>query len=81
MTTWYERAQAHIRVVADDYNGDDLAQLEKTIRESYPFGERKYWPYKAWLKAVNDYMSFRRRAAGVGGVGKLSELPLFGGRQ
>ena len=22
------------------------------LRDAYPFGERKYWPYKVWLDAI-----------------------------
>lgn len=27
-------------------------ELMRAVREAYPFGERQYWPYKQWLKAV-----------------------------
>jgi len=26
------------------------------INAAYPFGLRKYWPYKAWLKALREHM-------------------------
>lgn len=29
---------------------------KKAIREAYPFGERSYWPYKAWCKAQREYL-------------------------
>ncbi|HZV56131.1 MAG TPA: hypothetical protein VFF89_00520 [Sphingobium sp.] len=29
---------------------------KKAIRAAYPFGERAYWPYKAWCKAVRNYL-------------------------
>lgn len=29
---------------------------KKAIRAAYPFGEREYWPYKAWCKAVRAYL-------------------------
>lgn len=25
------------------------AEAEKQLREAYPFGERRYWPYRVWL--------------------------------
>lgn len=33
-------------------------KLMKIIRASYPFGERKYFPYKAWLKEVKAVENF-----------------------
>lgn len=29
---------------------------QKAIQNAYPFGERKYHPYKMWLKAQRDYL-------------------------
>jgi hypothetical protein len=26
------------------------------IKAAYPFGERAYWPYKAWCKAQREYL-------------------------
>jgi hypothetical protein len=26
------------------------------IKAAYPFGERDYWPYKAWCKAQREYL-------------------------
>ncbi|MFG0230527.1 hypothetical protein [Achromobacter sp. 413638] len=34
------------------------ASLEKThlaIRDAYPWGERRRWPYKAWLQARREF--------------------------
>jgi hypothetical protein len=27
-------------------------ELTKALRDAYPFGERRYWPYKAWLAEI-----------------------------
>ena len=29
-----------------------LKEVEKAICDAYPFGERKYWPYRVWLTRV-----------------------------
>lgn len=29
----------------------DERELKRWIRDAYPWGERKHWPYRAWLKA------------------------------
>ena len=75
--TWYQKSQAHIQQVVSKNQHGNLSELEKTIRQSYPFGERKHYPYKAWLRAVNDYMATRRRMAGIGGVDGIEQLPIF----
>jgi hypothetical protein len=33
-----------------------IEQRKKALFEAYPFGERAYWPYKAWNKAKRDYL-------------------------
>ena len=27
------------------------------LRDAYPFGERKYWPYKVWLDAIYHWQN------------------------
>ena len=34
-----------------------------TLRDAYPFGERAYWPYKAWLKQVKAWKAAHARGA------------------
>ena len=41
-------------------SAEDLAQR---IRAAYPFGERKYYPYKIWCEEVNLYFEQKRRIA------------------
>ena len=31
--------------------GKTAAQIHQAIRDAYPWGERRAWPYKAWLQA------------------------------
>lgn len=33
-----------------------FADRKRAIRDAYPFGERAYWPYKAWCKAQREYL-------------------------
>lgn len=32
-------------------------QRQKALFDAYPFGERRYHPYKMWLKAQRQYLS------------------------
>lgn len=56
--TWYDTARAVIRTIDAMLPADaPIAQRRAYLRASYPFGERKYWPYKAWLKAQREYLA------------------------
>lgn len=44
-----------IRVFAFLPEGADAKQIRKAVREAYPFGPRKYWPYKVWLARVRRW--------------------------
>lgn len=62
-------ADAADRALAPLYaNGatPDTAQ----IRAAYPFGPRKYWPYKAWLKQVRRWQA--AHAAGLSSPNALN---------
>lgn len=34
-----------------------LAERKRALKDGYPFGEREYWPYKAWCKAKRKYLA------------------------
>lgn len=47
--------------------GDSPHQIDAAIRAAYPWGERRAWPYKAWLQARREFyekneLPLRRRA-------------------
>lgn len=57
MGRWSERARETIAQVDAVLPPDaGFAERRKAIRDAYPFGERAYWPYKAWCKAVRAYL-------------------------
>ena len=35
-------------------------EIKKALREAYPFGERKYHPYKIWLDEIKVQMGKRK---------------------
>lgn len=63
--TWGEAAGAVIyeTIRKAQQDGVDRCQWLKLIDAAYPFGQRAYFPYKAWLKA-------RREAMDKFGLGK-----------
>lgn len=36
--------------------GATFKERRAIISAAYPFGPREMWPYKAWCKAVRDYL-------------------------
>ncbi|MFL5900918.1 MAG: hypothetical protein ACJ75S_06930 [Solirubrobacterales bacterium] len=58
MGSWSDMAQETIqRVHASLPDDATLEQRKKAIDDAYPFGERKYSPYKTWLKARRSYLA------------------------
>ncbi len=49
--TWRERARPIIAAVLADAKARELGDIEirKALRDAYPFGQRKGWPYFSWL--------------------------------
>lgn len=53
---WYKVAS---RIIAEAIGagtaaGETIEQIRARCDAAYPFGERKYWPYKQWLQARRD---------------------------
>lgn len=48
------------QIMQDVYNqcqaaGVSVEQTHRAIRAAYPWGERRAWPYKAWLQARREF--------------------------
>jgi hypothetical protein len=55
--SWYDSAREHIRRLHDALPEDvAFEDRQKAVSEAYPWGERKYHPYKMWLKAQREYL-------------------------
>lgn len=55
--SWGDHARAAIYRVHQRLAEDaPLADRVKAVDAAYPFSERAYWPYKAWLKARRAYL-------------------------
>tara|TARA_R110000868_G_scaffold118062_9_gene313342 strand:- start:3129 stop:3404 length:276 start_codon:yes stop_codon:yes gene_type:complete len=54
---WSDDARATIaRVHATLPEDISFTARKKAIGAAYPFGEKAYWPYKAWCKAKRAYL-------------------------
>jgi hypothetical protein len=52
MTSWRDHAAPIIAKVIEDVGYDDIGRLKRAMFDAYPFGERKYQPYKIWCDEV-----------------------------
>lgn len=50
--TWRDHARPIIAKVIREIGTEDIQALRKALREAYPFGERKYHPYRIWCDEI-----------------------------
>lgn len=57
MSSWYDTARRVLRELDAELPADmPFDERAKACKEAYPFGERRYTPYKMWLKAQKEYL-------------------------
>lgn len=49
---WRVKSAQVIYKIIKENSGITIKELRKKISKAYPFGERKYHPYKIWLDEV-----------------------------
>ena len=54
--SWTDNAAAVIRKVLAETKDLPSPERIKRVDAAYPFGQRAYWPYKAWLKARRELL-------------------------
>lgn len=54
---WRKVANDVIAKVVAENPGLSEDELRKKLSEAYPFGRRKYHPYKIWLSAVKEHFA------------------------
>ena len=63
---WKRTARETIqRVIAENVHGPvqclaagDVLELRAKLRDAYPFGEKKHYPYRIWCEEVRDALGF-----------------------
>jgi hypothetical protein len=58
--TWRSSAGPKIARVIAEVGTEDMKALRKALREAYPYGERKYWPYKVWCDEIRRQLALGR---------------------
>jgi len=60
MNIWREKARPLIARVIRSHEGKPIPEIRKALREAYPFGERRYWPYKIWCDEVRFQLGLKK---------------------
>lgn len=60
MSSWRDRAAPIIRGVILEVGREDEKKLRKALFDAYPFGERKYTPYKIWLDEIKRQVGSKK---------------------
>ncbi len=66
--TWRNSIAPIIAEVIRKTGKDDLPALRKALRDAYPYGERRMWPYKVWCMEV-------RRQLGHSLIARKNSVP------
>jgi hypothetical protein len=60
VSSWYDSACLRIKALLRGLPaGKSEADMRRLLSEAYPWGERKHWPYKMWLKATKACLAER----------------------
>lgn len=59
--TWRDSAKPIIAKVLKDNQGKTFKEIRAALREAYPFGERKYHPYKIWCDEIKVQTGRKKR--------------------
>lgn len=63
---WRDHSREVINRVTGERGTSDPDALEKAIRAAYPFGERRYYPYRVFCEEVRKHMAIVRDLKGLG---------------
>lgn len=58
--TWRHIARPIISQVIAANKCNNEKEIRKALREAYPFGKRKYHPYKIWCDEINVQLGKRK---------------------
>ncbi len=61
MGYWRDIAKPIIREVLLKTKGKNENEIKTALYEAYPFGERKYHPYKVWLDEIKKQRGLKQK--------------------
>jgi hypothetical protein len=79
--SWRDAARPRIAAVIERVGRSDMVRLRKALREAFPWGQRRNWPYKIWRDECNEQLGVkqaRKRARLVASDLDAGQKMLFG---
>ena len=58
---WRKHCGPIIHKVLEETKGQDEKVIRKALKEAYPFGMRKYHPYKIWLDEIKAQRGTKKK--------------------
>jgi len=58
--SWRDSAKPIIQRVILENSGKDIKTIRKALRDSYPFGQRAYHPYKIWCDEIRMQLKLKK---------------------
>jgi hypothetical protein len=81
--SWRQYSAPIIKRVIEQCGTEDMKLLRKKLHAAYPFGERKYHPYKIWCDEIRSQLglkqakSKKRKAAAFNAGDHPQQISLF----
>lgn len=75
INTWRDTARPIITKVLQETNGQDEKVIKKALYNAYPFGERRYHPYKVWLDEIR--VQQHKRKFGIKNKVPKNQMKMF----
>ena len=60
--SWRDHARPIVARVLEKTKGQDEKAIRAALFEAYPFGQRKYHPYKIWLDEIRVQRGKKRKS-------------------
>ena len=73
--TWRGHASKIIYEVIKENRGAGIKVMRKALHDAYPYGERKYHPYKIWCDEINRQLGKKKIKSTF--VEEKNQLKLF----
>jgi len=79
MTTFRDLAAPIVARVIAEVGTEDKGALRRALNAAYPFQDRRYWAYKAWLDEIHLQLQQHGAAKSDGQEGPLLDIMRAGG--
>lgn len=78
--SWRDRSEPIISKVLTETAGKSEKEIKKALFEAYPFGERRYHPYKIWLSEIKRQRGSKDKTPSKTALQKLQEWEYLYGK-